>query len=108
MVTNVVSRLAGGSSYVVESGPLQQILNYGILGCLLFYAMLMQVVKTVPTRYIWLKAAAASLVLNSLVYQSIEVFPVIVLLGLLPWLADMLDARPRVSAATPQPLPIHP
>ena len=94
-VTNVTSRLGGADSYVVESGVLQQILNYGIVGCFLFYVVMGMVVTAIPTDFVWLRGAAIGLILNSFVYQTVEVFPVIVLLGLLPWFADALSIQTR-------------
>jgi hypothetical protein len=89
-VTNVTSRLGAGSSYVVESGILQQILNYGLVGCLLFYLVMALTVRAVPRPFAWLRAGGIALIVNSFVYQTVEVFPVIVMLGLLPWLGDGL------------------
>lgn len=98
IVTNATNRLTAVDSYIVESSVVQQLLNFGMVGVVLYYAMWFRLLKTVQSSHLWLRAAGVGGLVQSFVYQSIETVPFIVIIGLLPWFSDTLS---RVTASAP-------
>lgn len=85
LVTNI-SRNFGDASWfgVVESSLLQQLLNLGIVGTIATYWLLVSVARAVPRRDTWIRAGVTACILQTLIYQSIEVLPYIALLAIIP------------------------
>lgn len=94
MYTNVTENFGGGATGVVESGFLQQLVSFGVLGAVLFYLVLGQSVGAVDRTHAWLRAGLVGGVLESFVYQSIEVVPFMVLIVLAPFVSTHLLRRP--------------
>lgn len=74
----------------VESGVFQQLVNFGLLGTLAFYGMLLLGIWGVDRRHTVLRAAMSASILQSVVYMSIETVPYMSLLGLGPALSRRL------------------
>ena len=91
MYTNVTQNLIGVSSFVLESGFLQQIVSFGLMGTLAFYAIIFGVFLSIEKSCIWLKSVVLASVMQSFVYQSTEVFPFIVLISLLPVISSVIN-----------------
>jgi len=79
----------------VESGVLQQLVNFGLLGALAFYVMLLLTLWEIHRRHKVLRGAVLAGILQSLVYMSIETVPYMFLLGLAPALSDRLRRLER-------------
>ncbi|PJI94723.1 O-antigen ligase-like membrane protein [Luteimicrobium subarcticum] len=75
MASNVTRNLGDTTVGVVESGFFQQLLSFGLLGVVLFYALMLGVRAGVPREAAWLRAGMLGALLESVVYQSIEVLP---------------------------------
>ncbi|MFC8732583.1 O-antigen ligase family protein [Luteimicrobium sp. NPDC057192] len=75
MASNVTRNLADAAVGVVESGLFQQLLSFGLMGTLLFYALMLGVRRSLPKESLWLRAGLLGALVESVVYQSIEVFP---------------------------------
>ncbi|WP_157421557.1 hypothetical protein [Agromyces sp. Leaf222] len=85
LVTNISRNFGGSFSLgVVESSLLQQLLNLGIVGTVATYWLLGAVVRAVPVRDIWVRAGVSACILQTLIYQSIEVLPYVALLAIVP------------------------
>ena len=91
LYTNVTQNLTGVSTFVLESGFLQQIVSFGLIGTLAFYAILFGVFLSIEKSCIWLKAVVLASIMQSFVYQSTEVFPFIVLISLLPIISSVIN-----------------
>lgn len=74
-ITNLTVNLTGAKSSVVESGFLQMLVNFGIIGTTLFYAIFAYMYRYSYHRI--QKGFLIAFVLQSFVYQSIEVLPFI-------------------------------
>ncbi|MBV4422913.1 O-antigen ligase family protein [Clostridium tyrobutyricum] len=95
MFTNSTANF-GGQSTVAESGLLQQLLNFGLLGALLYYLLFIRIKRNINKNHVWLKVALIASILESFIYQSIEVLPFMAILCILPLTSDYLnDARNR-------------
>jgi len=84
VITNATRTVTNTKSFVVESGTLQLILNFGLLGFLSFYLILFSFVLRIRKNHVFLFAVLFSCLCSTIVYQSIETIPFIVLLSLLP------------------------
>lgn len=84
MYTNATRNFGLESLGVVESSLLQQMLNFGLIGALFTYWLLLAVPRTINPSDTWVRAGAYACVAQTLVYQSVEVLPFVVLFSLLP------------------------
>lgn len=85
LVTQSAEKVAGeGASFHVESGVLQQLLNFGILGLVSFYSLFALCYLCIRSEHAWLRAAVVAGAFESLFYMSIEVFPFMLVIALLP------------------------
>jgi hypothetical protein len=75
-ITNLTANLSSGNSIVVESGVLQNLLNFGLLGTLFFYALLFNLLVKIQSKQF--KFFLIAFMAQSFVYQSTEVFPFII------------------------------
>lgn len=75
-VTNLTSNFSAADSFVVESGLLQTLLNFGIIGATIFYLFFLLMYKKSKLRI--LKYFIFAFFCQSFVYQSIEVLPFII------------------------------
>ncbi|GAB3248700.1 O-antigen ligase family protein [Nocardioides dilutus] len=98
--TNVTRNLTSVQTGVVESGLIQQLLSYGLLGAVLFYVLLLAPYAALDRRLSALRAGYLAAVLESFVYQSIEVFPFMIMLCLFPLVAGAIMRSPEVAAAS--------
>ena len=99
-VTNSSSNISGATTFVVESSLLQQIYNIGIPGAIIFYFIMFTCHSSISNRHIYLKAISFSFIIQSLVYQSIEVFPAIALFTFLPILSSILSHSENFARKT--------
>jgi hypothetical protein len=90
IVTNAASDLGNTSGLVVESGVLQQLLNFGLIGAVLFYVVILSGSLRVDRRHKWLIAGLFAAAAESVFYQSIEVFPFMVILAIYPAVSDSI------------------
>lgn len=91
VVTQSTAKVLGDVETVnVESGVFQQLVNFGLLGTLAFYGMLLLGIWGVDRRHTVLRAAMSASILQSVVYMSIETVPYMSLLGLGPALSRRL------------------
>ena len=89
-ITNATNRLSSGKSFVVESSVIQQLLNFGLIGCLSFYMLLFIQFFKINKEHLLLKCCMASSILQTFVFQSIESIPFMVTLTLIPILSNNL------------------
>ena len=97
-ITNSTRNVFENKSTIAESGVLQQLVNFGFLGLLAFYALLLYVGSQIRREHQLLRIVYLAAMTQTLFYQSIEVMPFITLLLLMPWISD--------SYARLQPKPI--
>jgi hypothetical protein len=88
VVTNATRTVTNTKSFVVESGTLQMILNFGILGFLSFYLILFNISSRIKKNHVFLFFVFFSCLCSTIVYQSIETIPFIVLLSLMPLISN--------------------
>jgi len=74
-ITNMTGNLTGSSSDIVESGFFQCVLNFGLIGTIFFYLMFFSFRK--KNHNLIYKSFVISFVIQTFVYQSIEVLPFI-------------------------------
>jgi len=84
VVTNATRTVTSTKSFVVESGVLQMILNFGLIGFLAFYMILFNVYSRIIKKHVFLYFVFFSCLCSTIVYQSIETIPFIILFSLLP------------------------
>jgi len=94
-ITNSTKNVFKGKSDVAESGVLQQLVNFGFVGLIIFYGLLFTVFSYIRRedrllRYVYLAGLS-----QTLFYQSIEVVPFITVMLLMPWISHslMLQAK---------------
>lgn len=75
-ITNLTANLSSSNSIVIESGVLQNLLNFGLLGTLFFYALLFNLLVKIQSKRF--KFFLIAFMAESFVYQSTEVFPFII------------------------------
>lgn len=92
-VTNAAANIGAEPGLVVESGLLQQMINFGLIGAIFFYAIFTCGWWVVDRRHLWLRAGIAGACVQSFVYQSIEVLPFVALVALYPAISDAIDDR---------------
>ena len=100
--TNVTGNLGGDHAGVLESGLMQQLASFGLVGTVLFYLLMAGVVLAVRPAHRWLRAGLIGAMLQTLVYQSIEVVPFMVLFALMPLVSTHIDSR-QSAAETSRP-----
>ena len=102
VATNIIKNLGTIDTHVVESGLIQQAVSFGLVGAALFYALLLLPRRMIRPDYGWLRAGYLGAVLETFVYQSIEVFPFVVTLCVVSLLAQ------RLAVGGPPPLGTEP
>lgn len=80
-VTNLTGNLFGSESTIVESGLLQNIINFGLIGTVIFYSFLIYIF--IKVRLSLEKCFIIAFIFQSLIYQSTEVLPFITCVFLL-------------------------
>ncbi len=96
-VTNVTGNLTDARAIVVESGTLQQLLNFGLVGTVAFYVLAALSVRAVDRRVSWTCAGMTACLIQTFVYQSVEVLPFMALFALVPAMVE----RPRTAVDPP-------
>lgn len=96
--TNVTGNLGGDTAGVLESSLMQQLVSFGLVGTILFYLLMAGVVLAVRPAHRWLRAGLIGAMLQTLVYQSIEVVPFMVLFALAPLVSTHIDLRTAGSS----------
>lgn len=101
--TNVTSRIGeGGGSGVAESGVLELLVNFGLLGLLAFYGLMVLAILATPRSASWMRAGLVAGIVQSFFYQSIEIVPFMAIYAMAPLIGRLVLAdRP----AAPLPVP---
>ena len=92
VVTNATRTVTSNKSFVVESGTLQMILNFGLIGFSAFYLILFNVYRRIKRQHIFLFFTLLSCLISTIVYQSVETIPFIVLLSFIPLISSDITA----------------
>lgn len=100
MVGNTTNNLAGGIGLVAESGVLQQLINFGILGFVFFYAVMLLSYIAIEKECTFLRALYISAMIQTAFYQSTEVLPYMAMLAFVPTLSQSLHAAAKANLAT--------
>lgn len=97
LVGNTTSNVSGngsgevnGAGLVAESGVLEQLMNFGALGLISFYAVMLLTYRAIEKDCTFLRALFVSAMLQTLVYQSTEVLPYMAMLAFLPFFSRAL------------------
>ncbi|HIP33820.1 MAG TPA: hypothetical protein EYG89_03620 [Bacteroidia bacterium] len=93
VVTNSTRTLTNTKSFVVESGVLQMIINFGFLGFFSFYLILLNIYTRIKGTHIFLLVLLFSALISTAVYQSIETIPFIMLLSIIPLVSDDIKTK---------------
>ena len=88
LVTNATRTVTNSKSFVVESGTLQMLLNFGVIGFLSFYLILFNIYSRIKKNQVFLFFVLFSFLCSTIVYQSIETIPFIVLVSLIPLVSN--------------------
>lgn len=91
MVTNSAYHINPRAQTVAESGVLQILVNFGLLGLVLFYTTLYQAYRFIHRHHYWLRALFLAALVQTSFYQSIEVLPFMALLLMLPWISQNFE-----------------
>jgi len=91
VITNSTRTITNIKSFVVESGTLQTILNFGLIGFISFYSILFNVHSKIKKGHTFLLITLFSCLLSTMVYQSIETIPFIILLSLIPIISSDIE-----------------
>lgn len=91
-VTNSTQAFFGENNLgkVTESGLLQQLINFGFLGTLLYYLMICFPYFFIEKEHYYLKSVYISCIIQTLFYQSIEVLSFFCLLMFIPWFSKSM------------------
>jgi O-Antigen ligase len=90
-VTNTTKNIAKIESTVVESSVLQQLVNFGIAGTVLFYAMILFLFSKIDKKFFILRSFYLGSIFQTVFFQSIEVLPFIVLLLSFPFFSNIIN-----------------
>lgn len=97
LVGNTTSNVNGngsgefnGAGLVAESGVLEQLMNFGALGLISFYAVMLLTYRAIEKDCTFLRALFVSAMIQTLVYQSTEVLPYMAMLAFLPFFSSAL------------------
>jgi O-antigen ligase len=107
MVGNTTNNVGGndytnevvGGGLVAESGVLEQLINFGVLGFLSFYGVIILSFRAIEKQCTFLRALFISAMIQTLFYQSTEVLPYMAMLAFLPQLSRslLIAGRERYS-----------
>ena len=92
IITNSTANF-GGISTVVESGLIQQLLNFGLIATISYYINLCLIVKYTKKEFIILRSMAISCIIQTFIYQSIEVLPYMFILTLVPITSTWINLK---------------
>ena len=73
-----------GGGFVAESGVLEQLINFGLIGLVSFYATMLLTFRAIVKECSFLRALFVSAMVQTLFYQSTEVLPYMAMLAFLP------------------------
>ena len=93
-IGNTAAAFNDSDPQVVESGLLQQAVNFGVFATFAFYVVLFGLFRACSSSHTVLRALVLACMIESFVYQSIEVIPFIVLLSFCPVLSRTLSRPP--------------
>lgn len=100
LITNTTSNFnLISDNTVVESGLLQQLLNFGLLGTISYYMLFIEVTRNINKNSLWLKYAFIASVLQTFVYQSIEVLPFMFILCMFPQVSEFVVGKYRQNVS---------
>jgi hypothetical protein len=99
--TNVTNRLTSADKAgVTESGVLALLINFGIVGLVAFYGLMILAAVSAPRRS-WYQAALIAGIIQSFFYQSVEVLPFMIMFALIPLIARAFDVTQTSADAPP-------
>lgn len=81
---------------IAESGVLQQLANFGLIGLLIYYTMLIWIYLYIQKGHLLLRFVYISSLIQTLFYQSIESVSFMVLLFLMPWLSQAMATQTKL------------
>jgi len=92
MIGNTTNNVGGNDSFnevsgnglVAESGMLEQLINFGMIGFLSFYAVMLLTFRAIEKQCTFLRALFVSALIQTAFYQSTEVLPYMAMLAFLP------------------------
>ncbi len=91
LVGNTTNNLASVTyTLVAELGALQQLINFGLLGFLSFYAVMLLTYLKIEKECTYLRALFVAAMVQTLFYQSTEVLPYMAMMAFLPFLSRNL------------------
>ncbi len=91
LVGNTTNNVSGqAQNLVAESGALQQLINFGALGFLSFYGVMLISYFGIRKECTFLRALFVSAMVQTLFYQSTEVLPYMAMLAFLPFFSRSL------------------
>jgi len=99
-LSNVTNNADGVTGGVAESGFLQQLASFGLVGAIAYYALLIIAVRSCVRCPVWYRAGMIAAIAESLVYQSIEVFPFVVMFAVVPFIANSQSMRSSQAMAS--------
>jgi hypothetical protein len=82
------NKSGAGKGSISESSVLQLLSNFGLIGMVLFYAILLQIPRFIHSDHYWMRAAFYASLFQTLFYQSVEVVPFMTLLFLFPFISQ--------------------
>ena len=84
LVGNITGNLTDTPTRVAESGVLEQIMNFGVIGFLLFYSVMLMSFWSIERSSLVLRSALIAALVQSSFYQSTEVFPFMAMIAFMP------------------------
>lgn len=88
LATNSSLRFGSRAAFITESGFFQQLLNYGLLGVVTYYGFLICLGLLIRKEHLFLRGVFFASLLETLIYQSVEVVSFMTLLCMLPWISQ--------------------
>lgn len=79
-----------GAGFVAESGVLEQLMNFGVIGFISFYAVMLLTYRAIEKECTFLRGLFISAMLQTSVYQSTEVLPYMAMLAFMPFFSRTL------------------
>lgn len=102
IVTNSSKNILGEDSFIVESGLIQNLLNIGLLGVIIYYALMLLMLNNIGPSYKYLKFGFLAAVAQTFFYQSNEVIPYLCMLVVIPLVSRHLDVEAARKVSEPK------
>lgn len=96
--TNITSNLGSADTAPPESGVLEVLVSLGLLGLVAYYGLMVLAVNATPSDAVWFRAGMIAAIVQSFVYQSIEVLPFMGIYAMTPLLAKAMHPKTMLEA----------